>query len=101
MAAGLKDGTVLVWEMPSARPLYRLSGLLSEVQALAFHPSGVRLSGGGKDDLILTWAMDDGKVVDRQTGHAEPINKVAFDSKIHVIWSVFCGGRGRPENSGA
>lgn len=78
LAAGLKDGTVLVWEMPSARPLYRLSGLLSEVQALAFHPSGVRLSGGGKDDLILTWAMDDGKVVDRQTGHAEPINTIAY-----------------------
>jgi len=78
LAAGLKDGTVLVWEMPSARPLHRLVGLSSEVQALAFHPSGARLSGGGKDDLILTWAMDDGKVVDRQTGHAEPINSIAY-----------------------
>ena len=78
LAAGLKDGTVLVWEMPSARPLFRLSGLSSEVQALAFHPTGNRLSGGGKDDLILTWAMDDGKVVDRQTGHAEPINSLAY-----------------------
>ncbi len=78
LAAGLKDGTVLVWEMPSAKPLLRLAGLGNEVQALAFHPSGIRLSGGGKDDLILTWGLGDGKIVDRQAGHAEPINSIAY-----------------------
>ena len=78
LAAGLKDGTVLVWEMPSAKPLLRLAGLTNEVQALAFHPSGSRLSGGGKDDLILTWDLEEGKVVDRQAGHAEPINSIAY-----------------------
>ncbi len=78
LAAGLKDGTVLVWEMPSAKPLLRLAGLTNEVQALAFHPSGSRLSGGGKDDLILTWDLEEGKIVDRQAGHAEPINSIAY-----------------------
>lgn|GEM_PF-5497138 len=78
LAAGLRDGTVLVWEMPSARLRFRFEGLTEDVLALTFHPTEAILCAGGKNRDILVWSLSDGKVVQKFNGHGEPVSTLAY-----------------------
>jgi len=88
LAAGLRDGTVLVWEMPSGRLRHRLTGLTEDVLALAFHPTDPLLFAGGKHREVLGWSLKDGTVVRRLGGHSEQINTLVFTGDGSVLASA-------------
>jgi RNA polymerase sigma factor (sigma-70 family) len=82
----LYDGWVLevpghgaaVWEVTTAKPLFRLEGHEGGVKAVAYSPDGKTLATGGNDHSVRLWDAATGKELRRLEGHTGAVEAVAF-----------------------
>ncbi|EDM76993.1 WD-40 repeat [Plesiocystis pacifica SIR-1] len=84
LAASAQDGGAWLWgsadllwgaEQPTPT-LLRERG--ARVRALAFDARSQRLATGSDDGVVRVWALDSGDLVQRLSGHAEPVSALAF-----------------------
>jgi WD40 repeat protein len=61
LASGSDDGEIGLWEMPTGRPVRRLSGHAWQTNALAFSPDGKQLASAGNDKSARVWHVVTGK----------------------------------------
>ena len=55
------DGTVIVWDLDSRKPLATLEGHKGRVYGVAFSPDGKRLVSASVDSTIILWDVDNRK----------------------------------------
>ena len=85
LATGDFAGTVLVWEIPTARLVYTLRGHDDEVEVLAFSPDSSLLASGAFDKNAFLWDMSTGRQVARLAGHQE----IRTDGKLYKgVWGI-------------
>jgi len=90
LASGSSDATVILWDVPSFRPLRVLTGHTRAVRTLAFSPDGQRLATAGQDGSLRVWDVNQGGQVDGRAGNPQnpdPINTLAYspDGQFIVI----------------
>jgi WD40 repeat protein len=90
LASGDSDGKVILWDVPSFRPLRVLPGHTRAIRTLAFSPDGQRLATAGQDGSLRVWDVNQGGQVDGRAGNPQnpdPINIVAYspDGQFIVI----------------
>lgn len=82
LAAGLKDGTVLLWQVANWEPreLAVLKGHRGQVTALAFSNDGRELASGGEDRTVRLWNMTSPQPRETKTlrGHGLSVTALAF-----------------------
>jgi WD40 repeat protein len=92
VASGGEDGTVLVWDLATERPMFTFEGHYRCVPALAFSPDGRWLATGdgqlptatdSRLAQVRIFDLDTGRVVHRFQGHLHGVNALLFspDSK--------------------
>ncbi|MDB5972702.1 MAG: hypothetical protein JWQ90_5152 [Hydrocarboniphaga sp.] len=77
LAAGYRDGSVLLWEPGNNRPVLRLTGLGQTVMGIDFQPAGDVLVANGVDGAMRGWTVPDGHIA-FAGGHAQPIYQMQF-----------------------
>lgn len=99
LVSGAKDGTAIVWEVPSAKPegfvaarkpLVQLPGHKDMVVAVAFSPDGKTVAVTSHDPDVHLYDVVAGKSNGTLSGHAKDVRGVAFstDGKQIVTGSV-------------
>jgi WD40 repeat protein len=96
--ASAMNGTVWLWDVPTARLLARLSGFTPGITSIAFSPDGRTIASGSVDHTLILWDVatrrrratvvdDDGAAV-----------KVAFSGDGRVLAGIVdgLGGNGTP-----
>ncbi len=97
LAAGVSDGTVRLWELPSGHELFEMrghqgrtggqevdhftgliSGPRSSVRSVAFSPDGTRLASAGYDRVVRVWDTQTGEQTRTYSFDSARINAVAF-----------------------
>jgi WD40 repeat protein len=79
LALGAEDGTVRLWELPSAAERAILRGPTGTVQALAFSPDGRTLASGSREGRVALWdATTDTESRVLLEASPAPIRTVAF-----------------------
>jgi WD40 repeat protein/DNA-binding SARP family transcriptional activator len=102
LAAGTK-GEVVVWDLPSAAPVFSLPVTgAGEVRAVAFSPDGRLLAGADQSTVARVWDASSGAEILRLAGHTNNLVALAFsadgkllatgglDRKVKV-WDVAAG----------
>lgn len=56
--SGSKDGTLILWDVETGRPLFRYYGHGRPVMSLAFNPNGKRIVSGDDSGQIRSWELD-------------------------------------------
>ena len=69
-----------IWDVASGKRLFTLSDSADVVFALAFHPSGNKITAAGADKFIRTWALgkDGGTLVQSIIAHEADITHVLY-----------------------
>src|SRR5439155_20172219 len=57
LASAGHDRTVSVWDLPSGKERFRLSGHGGDVTCLSFAPDGKTLASGAADGTVRVWAL--------------------------------------------
>jgi len=78
LATGHVDGSILLWNAATGRPLRRLSGHTDSVETLAFHPHELKLASGGADRTVQLWETSTGAAMQVFTGHQRRVTAVSF-----------------------
>lgn len=92
LAAELLSPTVginfplIVWDIASTRPLYRLTGHTDNITSCAFSPDGQFIVSGSALGHIKIWR--EGREILQLMGHSDRINKVIYSSDGRWIASV-------------
>ena len=60
LAAGDAGGSAVIWDLRPRQPLSHCRGLPRDVAALAFHPDGILLATGGREEVQL-WEVTSGR----------------------------------------
>lgn len=55
LAAGAKDGKIIIWDLAAGKPIREVTGHRGAVMSLAFSADGKRLVSGGSDTTLLIW----------------------------------------------
>lgn len=87
--AGLTDTSIQLWELPSFRPVRKLTGHKGWITALRFSPDGQTLASAGADRSIRLWDLR----AQRQ--------RTAFESIPQIAWRLCFAPDGRALFSGA
>jgi WD40 repeat protein len=58
LASASGDGTVILWDVDSRRPLVTLPGHQDAVLSVAFSPDGKRLASASADNNVILWNLD-------------------------------------------
>jgi len=94
------DGTVRVWELPSARPLLELRGHQGKVRRVAFSTDGTVIVSTSEDKTARIWNAADGKLLRTLEGHGAPVRGLSLhgkwiatssDDKTIRIWETDTG----------
>ena len=86
LALGAEDGTVHLWDMPSARERVILRGHVGSIRGVAFSPDGSLLVSASQEGRVVLWDAIRG--AERRILVAEgpaPIRSVAFSSDGRTI----------------
>jgi RNA polymerase sigma factor (sigma-70 family) len=87
-SAGDDDGTVKLWDVPSAQQARTLKGHTGRVACVAFSADGRTLASGSDDTFIKLWDVATGKEVRTLDGHeASAVLSVAFSPDDKVLAS--------------
>ncbi|MBU0756159.1 MAG: serine/threonine protein kinase, partial [Planctomycetes bacterium] len=79
-AAGLRDGTVAIWDIEAGRELLRLTGGHERaINHLSFSPDGSRLVTASDDDSAVVWDLKNQKPLFHLTGHTNRVLSAVFD----------------------
>jgi WD40 repeat protein len=63
LALGAEDGTIRVWEMPTARERLVIRGHADMVKSLAFSPDGGLIVSSSQDGRVVLWNATDGNEI--------------------------------------
>src|SRR5262249_15587507 len=77
LASGSDEGEIGLWEMPSGRPIRKLSGHAWQTNALAFSRDGKQLASAGNDKSARVWQVITGKQLLRLR-HDDNVVAVAY-----------------------
>lgn len=78
VAAGSRDGQVLLWETATGKELRALTGHRDAVTTLAHSPDGKLLVSGSKDKTICVWDLATGEPLQAPAGHQGQLSSVAL-----------------------
>jgi WD40 repeat protein/transcriptional regulator with XRE-family HTH domain len=102
VASGSQDSTVLLWDLKTGQPIWRLAGHTSEVASVAFSPDGRILASCGRekhvqqiddalDNTILLWDVETGEQIGEPlAGYPGYMNSVAFSPDGQILASGGC-----------
>jgi WD40 repeat protein len=96
LVAGLKDGTIVSWELATWREQYVRRGHGATVYGLAFSPDGRTLASGGWDRLVKLWDARTGRELRALSGHGDWVMGVEFTPDGRTLASFDSGGMLRP-----
>ena len=86
LAAGLKDSTIKLWNLPSGRIHSILRGHKGTVTTIDFSPDGRFLASGARDKTIKVWDLHSGNEVRTITaGLSQGIYQVKFSPDAETI----------------
>jgi hypothetical protein len=92
LAAGLKDGTIVSWELATGREQYVRRGHSATVYDLAYSPDGRTLVSAGWDRLVKLWDARTGRELRALSGHGNWVMGVAFTSDGRTLASFDSDG---------
>jgi WD40 repeat protein len=78
LASAGDEGTVILWDVDSRKPLAKLEGHKGAINGVAFSPDGKRLASAGSDQTVILWDVDSRKALAKLEGHKKGVNGVAF-----------------------
>lgn len=68
LATASLDGTAMLWDAVTGRPVRPIEGHTYEVYGVAFSPDGIRLATASRDGTVKVWDVATGKVI-RDSSH--------------------------------
>ncbi|MCA9285882.1 MAG: protein kinase [Phycisphaerales bacterium] len=77
LAAGLIDGAIATWRLPTAGPLAEMMGHIDDVRAIQFTPDG-RLVSASFDNTLRIWDPESGRSLATLEGHEGGIFQLAL-----------------------
>ncbi|HJZ56762.1 MAG TPA: protein kinase, partial [Gemmataceae bacterium] len=87
VAAGCRDGTVMVVEAATGRWVHRFGGHGGGVTALDVSPDGRRLAVGSADRAVRIWDRESGTLTHTLRGHVRAVTAVAFSPDGRRVFS--------------
>jgi WD40 repeat protein len=84
LAAGVDDGSVILWRLDESAPFYTLTGPTGSVNSLAFSPNGRILAASAHSDIVwLWWVVEDtpqgfGSLLGTLQAPTEAVEQVIF-----------------------
>lgn len=78
IAAGLGDGSAMVWDAATLDPLATLRGHVGQVWNVTFSPDGTLLATAGEDRTAAIWNLATGLEQARLVGHGTRLSALAF-----------------------
>jgi len=85
--ANSTDTTVILWDIATARPIFRLQGHTQTVWAVAFSPDGHTALSGAADSALMLWDLGSGTLIRSFTGHTGDVFTVAFSPDGRTVVS--------------
>ncbi|MEO0984918.1 MAG: NACHT domain-containing protein [Cyanobacteria bacterium J06639_14] len=89
LAVGSNDGLINIFNLSSGKLERTFQGHVSEINSLAFNPSGLKLLSGGSDQNIKVWDLRTDQCERTITGLSDWIRTLAFDPSGKML----LGGR--------
>lgn len=84
------DSTVIVWDLKTAAPRWKLAGHGVEVECLMKHEN--LLFTGARDGTVAAWDLDNGQCVRVLQGHTTPVWKMTVDQDGSRLATGASGG---------
>ncbi len=79
LATAGSDGTIKLWDVPTAAELITLRGHAGPVLCVAFSPEGKTIASAGEDRFIRFWDTTAGNQRATLFGHGQAVEGLAFD----------------------
>jgi len=96
LAAGMKDGTIVSWELATGRAQFVRWGHSATVYGLAYSPDGRTLASAGWDRLVKLWDARTGRELRALSGHGNWVMGLAFTPDGRALASFDSDGVLRP-----
>jgi WD40 repeat protein len=88
-----EDGSVLLLDVASGKPLRQGAGHANSVTCAAFAPGGKLLASGSADRTVRLWDVATAKELKCLDGHAAPVSAVAFGPGGKLLASSSADGK--------
>ena len=85
LAAGLRDGSILLWDLGSGSQRGALREHRSSVNSIAFSPDGSRLASTSQDGTLRVWDAVTGRCLTTSPDAREPLSRVCFSPDGRLI----------------
>ncbi|MCA9216395.1 MAG: protein kinase [Planctomycetales bacterium] len=92
LAAGSKQGDILVYELPGFRRSRHLSGKPYSARALAISPDARTLASGGEDAAVTLWHLGTGQELFPLPGVTYQVNSLAFSRNGQALTAALHDG---------
>lgn len=78
IAAGDRNGDILIWNINSGEFLKKLSGKIGYIRSLDSSKNGLYLLSGSAEKIIQVWAVEIEMLINTYNQNIDPISKVVF-----------------------